>query len=86
MRNREKVAISIAAELLDAIERLRKRTGETRSAVFERALAQYVADAESAALSRRYVAAYRKHPESAREMREALTSAVHTIASEPWDA
>jgi len=52
MRTREKVAISIPRDLLDAVERLRKRSGETRSAVFERALADYLAGAQAAGCSR----------------------------------
>jgi len=35
---RRKVAVSVSPDVLAAAERLRKRTGESRSAVFERAL------------------------------------------------
>jgi metal-responsive CopG/Arc/MetJ family transcriptional regulator len=86
MRTREKVAISIPRDLLDAVERLRKRSGETRSAVFERALADYLAGAQAASESRRYVAAYRRSPESAAAQRAALASSLEALASEPWDA
>lgn len=37
-RKRDKVAVSIPSELLAQVEALRKRSGENRSAVFERAL------------------------------------------------
>lgn len=86
MRHRGKVAVTIAQGLLDEIELLRERSGESRSAVFERALAAYVATARRTAKARRYSAGYRRRPERKQEQREALVSAMEALAAEPWDA
>jgi len=86
VRSRDKVAVSLPRTLLDAIERVRQRSGETRSAVFERALAQYVAAAGRAERERQYVAAYRRRPESTREQRAALVTALEALAAQPFDA
>jgi metal-responsive CopG/Arc/MetJ family transcriptional regulator len=86
MRNRGKVAVTIDPELLDRIEEMRKRTGESRSAVFERAIAAYVANASQAESARRYVDAYRRQPERTVEPREALATALEALAAEPYDA
>ncbi len=86
MRNRNKVAVSLPQDLLDQVERMRKGSGETRSAVFERALEAYVATADQAASARRYVAAYQRRPERTGEQRAALAAALEALAAEPWDA
>lgn len=79
-----KVAITVSAEVLREIERLRKVTGESRSAVCERALRGFLAEREARAASRRYVDAYRRQRESAAEVRTALTMALAALALEPW--
>jgi metal-responsive CopG/Arc/MetJ family transcriptional regulator len=86
MRIRGKVAITVAPELLAAVERIRKRTGESRSAVFERALAAYLAQGERAEESRRYVAGYRRQPERSAEQGAAMMASLTALAAEPWDA
>jgi len=86
MRRRGKVAVTLSNELLAQVERIRKRSGESRSAVFERALTAYVAAGAGAARAGRYVAGYRRRPERAREVREGLVTALGALASEEWDA
>lgn len=86
MRNRQKVAVSVRAELLEWVERMRKRSGDSRSAVFERALTAYFAEAARSAQAASYVAAYRRRPERLAEQRAALAMAVEALATEPWDA
>ena len=83
---RDKIAITISPALLEQVERLRKRSGESRSAVFERALAQYLAAGGRAARTRQYADAYRRSPESDAEARQATARAIDALASEPWDA
>ena len=85
MTKRPKVAISISAEALAAAERRRTRTGERRSAVFERALLHVVADARRARRSRRYVKGYRRRPERRTQAATALGTALTALAAEPWD-
>ena len=86
MRKREKVAVSISRHVLAKIESMRKRDGDTRSAVFERALEAFIAEATGADEARRYVDAYRRRPERPDEEREALVTALQALATEPWDA
>lgn len=86
MRKRGKVAVTIAADVLAEAERERKRTGESRSAVFERALSVYLAGQRRAAAARHYVGGYRRHPERAAEVRAAAATAMTVLAAEPWDA
>lgn len=84
-RRRRKVAITVSPGVLEAAEALRRQTGESRSAVCERAL-RYLLDAErQAELSRQYIAGYRGAPEGRREIQEALARAVAALGAEPWD-
>lgn len=85
MTKRRKVAVSVSAETLAAVERLRERTGESRSAVFERALHGLVAQAQGAERSRRYVSGYRRRPEGRAELAVALATALMGLGAEPWD-
>src|SRR5260221_721568 len=86
MRKRGKGGVPIAAAILAETERERKRTGESRSAVFERALTLYLADRRRVDATLRYVDGYRREPESAADVRVATATAVPALASEPWDA
>jgi hypothetical protein len=86
MRKRGKVAVTVSAEVLAEAERERKRTGESRSAVFERALTLYFAERRAVEAARQYVEGYRREPESAAEVRVATTVAMSAFSSEPWDA
>lgn len=86
MRKRGKVAVTIPTPLLAEVERLRKRFGGSRSAVFERALVAYLTAEDRSARARRYVAGYRRHPERGVERREALAAALTVLAAESWDA
>ncbi len=86
MRPRAKIAISVAGELLEKVERERKKSGETRSAVFERAVIAYFSENQRSESAKRYVDAYRREPEAASEVKAALKTAVTTLSDEPWDA
>jgi len=86
MRNREKVAVTVDPALLERIERMRKRTGESRSAVFERALEAYVATSARTETARRYADGYRRRPETDADVRASLATALDALASEPYDA
>jgi hypothetical protein len=86
MRRRGKVAVTVAADVLAEAERERKRTGESRSAVFERALTSFFAGRRAVEDARRYVDGYRRAPESAAEVRVVTAAAMTAFVSEPWDA
>jgi hypothetical protein len=83
---RRKIAISVGAEVLEAAERLRRRTRESRSAVFERGLVALLSAERRAALSRQYVDGYRRAPERQPDIAAALAAATALLATEPWDA
>ena len=88
MKRRVKIGISISYEVLRAAERLRKETGESRSAVCERGLASLVATRENSLEAKRYIDGYRRKPESRDEVRGALATATALFATEdpdePW--
>nr|MBA2322346.1 hypothetical protein [Deltaproteobacteria bacterium] len=60
-----KLAISVPDELFEHIERIRQRTGETRSGLAQRALQRVVTDEARMEAVRAYVDGYRRAPEDA---------------------
>ena len=72
--------------VLVAVEALRKRSGSTRSAVFERAVVAYLAAEDRSATAQRYLDAYRRSPEGRTEQRAALALAMEALAGEALDA
>lgn len=85
MARTAKIAISLDAELLRSIERMRGQTGESRSAVVSRALRTLTREEEHARLVREYVKAYRDTPETPAEVAGARASAKRSLAALPWD-
>ena len=67
-----KVAVSIPRPLYQAVERIRKASGQSRSAVIQ------------AALVREYEAGYRRKPEGRREIKAAEAAAVRLLSNEDW--
>jgi len=86
MTTKRKIAVTVSPQALAAAERLRRRTGESRSAVFERALQGLLEAERRAESSRRYVAAYRRAPERALEIEAAVAMALVALGVEAWDA
>ena len=82
----EKVALSLDRELLRRAEKLRKATGESRSALLARALRLLVGAESHAERVREYVAAYERAPEDARDIEAARDLAKRALAALPWDA
>jgi metal-responsive CopG/Arc/MetJ family transcriptional regulator len=81
----ERIAISLPRELLKSVERLRRETGETRSALVQRALREVVAQKKRAEQVHRYVEGYAASPETAEEIAAAEAAATHLLAEEPWE-
>jgi metal-responsive CopG/Arc/MetJ family transcriptional regulator len=79
-----KVAISMPAPLYQAVERIRKATGKTRSAVFHDALRHWLEHQAQTALVREYEAGYRRRPEGRREIKAAEAAAVRLLSTEEW--
>ena len=86
MPPREKIAITVAPDLLAQVERLRHKSGDSRSAVFERALVSYLGAAERTDSERRYADGYRRMPETAADERDALLLSTDALLANPWDA
>jgi len=79
-----KVAVSIPDDLYRAIERARKKSGRSRSAVVQDALRFWLEQQRDAVLVREYEAAYRRNPESRREVKAAEAAAVRLLAGTEW--
>lgn len=80
----EKIAITVDPELLRQVEALRRRTKESRSAVFNRAARQMLNREAHAEKVERYVEAYTEQPETADEIAAAEAAARISLARLPW--
>ena len=85
MASRAKVAITLDAELLRRAERLRRSTGESRSALLNRALQELLRADSHRRRVEEYVRAYRDQPESADDVRAARAVAGRTVRHLDWD-
>jgi metal-responsive CopG/Arc/MetJ family transcriptional regulator len=83
--NAAKVAFSLDSTLLARVERLRRSTGESRSALIARALALLTATEERSARARRYVMAYKEQPETEADISRARKITQKSLAALPWD-
>jgi metal-responsive CopG/Arc/MetJ family transcriptional regulator len=79
-----KVAVSIPNGLYQAVERARKASGQSRSAVVQDALRHWLDSQAHAVLVREYEAGYRRRPESRREIEAAKAAAVRLFSTEDW--
>ena len=80
----EKVAVTVDKHVLGAAERLRKKTGESRSALVNRALRLLVSDEARREQVARYVQGYREHPETDDDVAVARDLAAATLKALPW--
>ena len=85
MTRAAKVAFSLEQELLDEVERIRARTGESRSALIARALAALTKEDARRERIARYVEAYREQPEGEAEVEAARTAARRALRRLRWD-
>ncbi len=85
MRRAVKIAISLPAEVLDAAERERHATGETRSEFFRRAVETLLRRERERAVIERYIQSYREQPEAAEEIAVASTLSTLGFGQEPWE-
>ncbi|HKY37719.1 MAG TPA: hypothetical protein VJN18_17375 [Polyangiaceae bacterium] len=79
-----KVAVSLERDVFVRAERLRKRSGESRSALVGRALRELLRHDALAHEAQRYVDAYRRIPETLVEQRQARRLSRRAIAALPW--
>jgi metal-responsive CopG/Arc/MetJ family transcriptional regulator len=79
-----KVAVSIPSGLYQAVERVRKAGGKSRSAVVQDALRHWLDSQAQTVLVREYEAGYRRKPEGRREIKAAEAAAVRLFSTEDW--
>jgi len=79
-----KVAVSVPAGLYRAIEAVRKRTGQSRSAVVQEALRHWLRSRAEADLVRDYEAGYRRRPESRHEVAASWATAIGVFEDDDW--
>ena len=82
---RAKIACSIDARVLARVERMRAITGESRSAVINRALEQLTTGELAAEREARYLQTYRDQPETAEAIADARKLARRVLSGLPWD-
>lgn len=80
----KKLAISMPDPLYQSVERARRVSGKTRSAVIHEALRYWLEQQAEAGLVRAYVGGYRGRPEGLREVRAAEAAAVRLLSAEDW--
>ncbi|MFH1018322.1 MAG: hypothetical protein V1798_09100 [Pseudomonadota bacterium] len=81
----EKLAISLPRSLLMQVEKFRKKTGETRSSLFQRAIRLFLDSHIRKDKIEQYVTGYSRHPETADEIKAAEAAASYLLAEEPWE-
>jgi metal-responsive CopG/Arc/MetJ family transcriptional regulator len=79
-----KIAISLPEDVLNAVEREREESGESRSEFFRRAVEALLRREREQTLSEQYVRAYQKLPESPDEVEAARRAASSILSEEPW--
>ncbi len=84
MPKTSKIAISLPEEMLTAVERERKESGESRSQIFRRAVDLLLRQRKGREMSEKYIRAYQQVPETKEEVTAARRSASTILAEEPW--
>jgi metal-responsive CopG/Arc/MetJ family transcriptional regulator len=77
-----KITVSVPRDLHKAVESARKRRDESRSAVIQEALRQWLRNEARTELVREYEAGYRRRPEGRHEREAALATAVGLLRDE----
>ncbi len=80
-----KIAISLSEEVLGAVERERRLSGESRSQFFCRAVQTLLRREREQEMNERYVRAYQQIPETEEEVEAARRAASSILAQEPWE-
>ena len=79
-----KIAISLPEEVLNAVEREREGSGESRSQFFRRAVETLLRQRQERERIEQYVRAYQQTPETREEVEAARRAASAILAEEPW--
>jgi metal-responsive CopG/Arc/MetJ family transcriptional regulator len=79
-----KIAISLPVEILSAVEKERRRSGESRSELFRRAVEILLRHQREKEMSERYIRAYERMPETREEVEAIRHAATAVLAEESW--
>lgn len=79
-----KVAISLPERVLEAIEKERKASGESRSEFFRRAVERLLKEEREAGEIEKYIQGYKAMPESAKEVKAIHQAGASVLTEEPW--
>ncbi len=79
-----KIAISLPEDLLRAVEKECKITGESRSSIFRRAVKVLIKQRQEQEASQTYRSAYELFPETEEEIEAARIVASTILTGEPW--
>jgi metal-responsive CopG/Arc/MetJ family transcriptional regulator len=79
-----KISISLPDDILNAVERERSESGESRSQLIRRSIEVLLREKKEHDLKLRYIQAYQKIPETREEINAAHYSASKIIGQEPW--
>ena len=80
-----KIAISLPDDVLQAVEKERELSGESRSEFFRRAAKDLLKRKQQGERDREYIRAYREMPETGDEMAWLEASSQAVLAEYPWD-
>lgn len=80
-----KISISLPQATLDAVETGCRESNETVSQFIRRAIEDHLRRERERDDIAQYVRAYREHPETEAEVRQAQAIAVQSLAAEPWE-
>ena len=80
-----KIAISLPEEVLAAVERERRNSGESRSRFFCRAAETLLRRQREQEMSEQYIRAYQQIPETEEEIEAAQRAASNILSEEPWE-
>lgn len=84
MQKTSKIAISLPEEVLNAVEREREESGESRSQIFRRAVDLLLRQRKEKEMSEQYIRAYQQMPDTNEEVTAARHVASTILAEEPW--
>jgi len=79
-----KIAISLPQEVLNAVEKEREGSGESRSQLYRRAVELLLRQRKEREMSERYIRAYQQVPETEEDVTAARRAASSLLAEEPW--
>ena len=84
MAKTAKIAISLPEEMLSAVERERRSSGESRSQFFRRAVEALLRRQREQEMNEQYIRAYQQMPETEEEVEASRRAASSILAEESW--